>query len=217
MYQFFLILKPNTSVMKNTKSVEDYIEKHPERKDSLTRLRSILLDTPLKETVKWGMPTYTYKGKNMVGIGAFKDWSCLWFHQGSLLSDPKNVLINAQEGKTRAMRQWRFADASEIQAKSITPYLLEAMELQDAGKKVNFPKPKPVKEIKFEVPKLMLDYFANNPDTQEQFEKLTIRQQRDYAVYITEPKRTSTRTSRWEKIIPLINAGKPLAALWTKS
>ena len=41
----------------------------------------------------------------MIGVGAFKGWVALWFHQGALLSDPNQLLINAQEGKTRGLRR----------------------------------------------------------------------------------------------------------------
>jgi uncharacterized protein YdeI (YjbR/CyaY-like superfamily) len=39
-----------------------------------------------------------------VGIGGFKSYFGLWFHQGALLTDKAGVLINAQEGRTKALR-----------------------------------------------------------------------------------------------------------------
>jgi uncharacterized protein YdeI (YjbR/CyaY-like superfamily) len=37
--------------------------------------------------LKWGIPTYTVNGKNLVGIGAFKTYVGLWFFNGSFLKD----------------------------------------------------------------------------------------------------------------------------------
>jgi uncharacterized protein YdeI (YjbR/CyaY-like superfamily) len=37
-----------------------------------------------------------------LGIGAFKNHFCLWFHQGVFLKDKQTLLINAQENKTNA-------------------------------------------------------------------------------------------------------------------
>jgi uncharacterized protein YdeI (YjbR/CyaY-like superfamily) len=53
----------------------------------------------------------------VVGIGSFKSYFGLWFHQGALLSDDENVLINAQEGKTKALRQWRHSGFQGLAAR----------------------------------------------------------------------------------------------------
>lgn len=201
--------------MKYAKTVEGYISNHPEKKEFLIKLREILLTTELEETIKWGMPTYTINGKNIVGIGAFNEWACLWFHSGSLLSDPDHVLVNAQKGKTKAMRQWRFRTLDEIDTKKIKIYLLEAIDNHYKSKKVDFGPLPSDDQIQFEIPKLLQGIFDSEPVLNESFKNLTVRQQRDYAEYIAEPKRESTRKSRLEKIIPLIAEGKPIAKLWS--
>ena len=65
-------------------------------------------------TTKWGGEVYTFKDKNIVGIDGFKNYFTLWFFKGSQLKDAKKVLINAQEGKTKHMRQWRFTAKEQI-------------------------------------------------------------------------------------------------------
>ena len=102
------------TAMQRHSTVDSYIDGHIEWRDGLTALRNILLETELEETVKWGAPCYVYQKKLVVGIGAFKSYLGLWFHQGALLKDKHKKLINAQEGKTKALRQWRFYDISEI-------------------------------------------------------------------------------------------------------
>ena len=71
----------------------------------------------LEETVKWGGPVYVADGKNIVGLGAFKSYFALWFFQGALLADQEKVLVNAQEGRTKALRQWRFENKREIKTR----------------------------------------------------------------------------------------------------
>ena len=103
--------------MKKDTTVLDYIEKHQTYMKELVLLRDILNNTDLEETIKWGAPCYTINGKNIVGMAAFKSYIGLWFHQGVFLKDLKKVLINAQEGTTKALRQWRFKnrrDGSKI-------------------------------------------------------------------------------------------------------
>ena len=89
--------------MQRAASVDDYIENHKEWAAALTKLRKVLNATELEETVKWGGPCYTIDGKNVVGMGAFSEHVALWFYQGVFLKDPDGVLINAQEGTTRAL------------------------------------------------------------------------------------------------------------------
>lgn len=45
------------------KTVDDYLIDVAHWQDELLSLRRILLSASLKETVKWGMPCYTYEGK----------------------------------------------------------------------------------------------------------------------------------------------------------
>lgn len=87
--------------MKRAKSVDDYVDQSDQWRDEIRRLREILRSTNLLEEIKWGAPCYTCKGKNVVGLGAFKSYFGLWFHQGALLKDDQKVLINAQEGVTK--------------------------------------------------------------------------------------------------------------------
>ena len=107
--------------------VDIFIGKHENFSMPLNEIREIILSTNLEETIKWGMPTYTLNNKNVVGIGAFKTHYGVWFFQGSLLKDTHKVLINAQEGKTQAMRQWRFTKDSIIDKKLLLSYLEEAI------------------------------------------------------------------------------------------
>ena len=109
--------------MRRASSVDDYIDHAGQWQEELVRLREILCSTPLTEEVKWGGPCYTWNGKNIVGIGAFKSYFGLWFHQGALLKDDKKVLINAQEGKTRALRQWRMTSSADIKPGVIKRYV----------------------------------------------------------------------------------------------
>lgn len=46
-------------------SVGQYILKHPNWKNELEKLRSIMLKTPMEETIKWGAPVYTVQGKTV--------------------------------------------------------------------------------------------------------------------------------------------------------
>ena len=191
--------------MQRYKSVEDYLDGHAEWRTLLESLRAIMNACEVEETVKWGQPCYTHAGKNVVGIGAFKEFVSVWFFQGALLRDEQGVLVNAQEGRTRAMRQWRFQAAEEIDEPMLRAYVDESIENQRQGKAIKAEKKKPV-----EVPNELAGALAEDLDAGEQFNALTPGKQREYTEYIAEAKRAETRARRLEKILPMIRAGHGL-------
>ena len=197
--------------MASIKTVEEYINLHEERRGELEKLRTLALALPFEECVKWGMPGYMIDGKNVLGIGSFKNWSCLWFHQGSFLADNAGVLENAQEGKTKGMRQWRFSKLEDIDDAVVTAYLKEAIENQKAGKEI---KPSKKSASKVEIPIMLKAYLDHNLSHLKTFEKLTLSQQNEFSNYIGEAKREKTKLDRLEKIKDLLEEGKTLNSLW---
>ena len=193
--------------MKRYKTPEEFITDQDMWSTELTTLREILLDTGLKEEIKWGFPVYTLKGKNIAGLGAFKAYFGIWFFQGALLNDDANKLVNAQEGKTVAMRQWRMNSADEIDHDLIHTYLEEAIENQKAGKEI-----KPVrKKPELIMPAQLQQALDNNPAASRAFSNLTPYKQREYAEYRETAKREATKVSRLQKILPMIEEGKGLS------
>jgi len=183
--------------------VKGYIEKKQEWKSELELLRNVLLATGLEETIKWGAPVYINKGKNIVGLSAFKNYVGLWFFQGGTLKDAQNVLINAQKGKTKAMRQWRFSTLENIDVDLLKSYVFEAIENQESGNII-----KPKKNTK----PLIIDVafqreLDNSLELKKQFELFSLSKKREYTVYVTEAKREATQLKRIEKIIPMILNG----------
>ena len=122
--------------MKGYKTVDEYILNVAEGREILIVLRELILSTELIETVKWGIPVYKINDKNVLGIAAFKSYVGLWFYNGSFLKDEAGVLVNASEGVTKAMRQWRFTSLDEIDDKLVLKYLHEAIQNQKQGKEL---------------------------------------------------------------------------------
>ncbi|WP_298761707.1 YdeI family protein [uncultured Psychroserpens sp.] len=189
--------------MKKIYSVEEYIEENPHYAEELSILRRIINSTELEETVKWSMPTYCLNEKNVLGIGAFKNHFCLWFHQGVFLKDEHNLLINAQENKTKALRQMRFDSKSDINKGAVLTYVKEAIENQRLGREI-----KPVRKTKeVIIPPELQEVLKGNSELDTSFKALTPGKQREYCEYIAEAKREATKQSRLEKIMPMIIQG----------
>ncbi len=188
--------------MNRAKSVEEYIELNEKWSDALNELRTIILKTELEETIKWGAPTYTIDGKNVVGLGAFKHHYGLWFHNGVFLKDEKGLLINAQEGKTKALRQMRFETGDTINKDVVLQYIKEAIANQKAGKTI---KPER-KSDHINIPTLLEEALSDNT-LKQAFKSLTPYKQKEYCEYIETAKREATKQSRLKKITPMILEG----------
>ncbi len=188
--------------MEKIESVDEYIATREFWADEIAALRMILLTTELVETVKWSSPAYTHDGKNVLGVFAFKSYFGVWFHQGALLEDPHGLLINAQEGKTKALRQWRMKSKKEIKTRVLKAYAKEAMALVGSGKEIKADRTKPVV-----VPPKLKSAFAKNKAANACFKKMTKGKQREYADYIADAKRDETKLKRLEKILPMILDG----------
>ncbi|HOO09866.1 MAG TPA: DUF1801 domain-containing protein [Cyclobacteriaceae bacterium] len=191
--------------MQSFKTVDEFISNAKQWKEELMQLREILRETELTEGIKWGAPIYTYKGKNVVGMAGFKSYVGLWFHQGVLLKDPKKKLINAQEGVTKALRQWRMASGKEIDARAIKAYVKEAIGHVEDGKKI-----KPLPRKKTAIPKELAAALKKNPAAGKAFKLLAPFKQREYSEYIAEAARPETKEKRIGKILPLVQKGMGL-------
>jgi len=156
--------------------------------------------------IKWSIPTYTINNKNVLGIAGFKNYVGLWFFQGVFLKDEENVLINAQEDKTKGLRQWRFKNKSEIKESLILKYVKEAIENQKLGKEIAINRKKETV-----IPRELREALDANTTTKTFFENLTPYKQREYCEYIATAKRESTKQSRLKKIIPMIEQGVGLS------
>lgn len=189
--------------MENNKTVDAFINSKLHWKKSLELLRSIMISTEMEETIKWGTPTYMIGGKNVIGLTAFKSYVGIWFHQGVFLKDDQGKLINAQEGKTKGLRQWRFSSYEEIEKDLVLQYVLEAIQNQKDGKEITIKKP----STNINIPEELEVVLEANKDLKNSFEKLPLFKQKEYTEYITSAKRDTTKTSRLEKITPMILRG----------
>lgn len=166
--------------------------------EELELLKSIIAKTELIETTKWGGPVYVLDGKNVVGVGGFKNYFTIWFFNGVFLKDKKKLLVNAQEGVTKSLRQWRFKSKEEVNEQAIIDYILEAIENEKQGKII-----KPEKGTKI-ISELFKTELETNPNLKEAFDNFSPYKQKEFLEYVETAKREETKRSRIEKIKPMI-------------
>ncbi len=169
--------------------------------EELDFLKSIIVKTELIETTKWGAPVYTLNNKNVLAIGGFKNFFTIWFYNGVFLKDESNVLINANEENTQALRQWRFTSKEEIDEKLVLKYIYEAIENEKKGLSI---KPAQKEAI---VSEFMNKQFKLDCKLKTAFDTFSPFKQREFLEYIETAKQEKTKVTRFEKIKPMIQNG----------
>lgn len=180
-------------------AVEAYIRKAGKWENLMRQIRSVLLETELKEEVKWGIPSYTFNGSMVIGMAGFKNWLALWFYQGVFLSDPNALLVSGTEGKTKGQRQWRIKSEDEFDLAILQQFVNEAIENARVGKSITIEKNKQV-----EIPSELAQALKENAALAAIFEAMSPSHRREYAEYVAEAKLEATRLRRVEKIVPMI-------------
>jgi len=171
----------------------------------LHALRTIINSTGLNEELKWGHPCYTYQQKNIILLGAFKEYCVISFLKGALLQDAKKILQKPGES-SQSGKVIRFTNVKEIQKLEpvIKAYIFEAIEVEKAGLKVDFKKnPEPV-------PEELQKKLDEIPVFKAAFNALTPGRQRGYILFFSQAKQSKTREARIEKYMPQILNGKGL-------
>jgi uncharacterized protein YdeI (YjbR/CyaY-like superfamily) len=170
------------------------------------QLRTIILDCDLIEELKWGQPCYVFEKSNIVLMHGFKEYCALLFFKGALLKDATGILVQQTEN-VQAARQIRFTNVREIVKMKATlkKYIYEAIEVEEAGLKVNLKK-----TIAFATPEEFQNKLDKSPALKTAFEALTPGRQRGYLLYFSAAKQSKTREARVEKYTKQILKGKGL-------
>lgn len=185
----------------------DSVLRHTQKwQEEFETLRTIVLDFPLTEELKWYQPCYTFQNKNVVLMHGFKEYCALLFFKGALLKDPKGILIQQTEN-VQSARQIRFTSVREIVKMEpiLKTYIQEAIKVEKAGLKVKLKK-----TSDFKIPEEFQSKLDEIPALKTAFRALTPGRQRGYIFYFSQPKQSKTREARVERYMPQILNGKGL-------
>lgn len=163
--------------------------------EELGLLREIMLESDLLEEIKWSVPCYTFEGKNIAIVAAFKEYCSLSFFKGAGLIDPDGILEKAGENSPPS-RLVRFTSIGQIkkQRASLVALLLAAIDLERFGYKAPSVHPS-----QMDWPDELLDAFERDSRLREAFGALTPGRQRGYLLFFAAAKQSKTRIDRIEK------------------
>lgn len=170
----------------------------------LEQLRQFLLETELTEERKWGMPTYTLNGKNVIMLGVFNDSCVLSFLKGILIED-QELLLEFPGANSQQAKMMRFTKPKQVleRTKAIKNYIRQAIDFEKKGTKVEAPR-----QTGLEIPQELTEKFKEHSGLEQAFFALTPGRQRGYLIHFTGAKQSATRLSRIEKFVPKIFDGK---------
>jgi uncharacterized protein YdeI (YjbR/CyaY-like superfamily) len=188
--------------------IDAYIAKaQPFAKPILKHIRKLVHETVpnVEETIKWGMPSFDYKGPFFT-MAAFKQHAVFGFWKAALMSDP--VLMDNARNEASMGHSGRITSIKDLPSdKKMIAYLEEAMDLNDRDVKLPRPKREPKPEPK--VPAVLSAALKKNRKAQTVFEKFSPSHKREYIEWITEAKTEATREKRLETALEWMAEGKP--------
>ena len=184
--------------------VDTYISELNKFIKEMEQLRAIVLDCGLVEELKWGVPCYMYQKTNIIMLGTFKEYCIISFLKGVLLNDAESIL--SQQGEnTQSSRVIKFTDAKDILKlkATIKAYIFEAVEIENAGLKVELKKTE-----EYAMPEELIATLHKDAKLKKAFEALTTGRKRGYLLHFSGSKQPQTRQSRIDACIPRIMKGK---------
>jgi uncharacterized protein YdeI (YjbR/CyaY-like superfamily) len=195
---------------KTDKRIDVYIEKaQPFAQPILKHLRKLIHEgcPEVEETVKWGMPSFDYKGP-FFSMAAFKNHAVFGFWKAKLLKDPKGYLDERKNNGGEAMGHGgRIESMKDLPPdKVLLDFIKQAKKLNDEGVKV--PKKPAVAKRDLVVPDYFMAAVKRNKAALKTFENFSESQKREYVDWITEAKTDATREKRMETAIDWIAEGK---------
>jgi uncharacterized protein YdeI (YjbR/CyaY-like superfamily) len=192
---------------KRSPEIDAYVAEAPEfARPILKKLRTAFhAGCPgLEERLKWGMPSFEYKGL-LGGMAAFKRHVAFGFWKSRLMADFEKTF--GRDPAASGMRA-RVESLADLPSKDVlVAFVREARRLNDEG--IKEPKlARPKRSARVTVPAALEAALAKNARARATFEGLPPSHKREYVEWITEAKREETRTRRIATTVTWLREGK---------
>ncbi|MBD0331961.1 MAG: YdeI/OmpD-associated family protein [Chitinophagaceae bacterium] len=190
--------------------VDAYIAKAADfAKPILTHLRKLVHQgcPEIEETIKWGMPSFDYKGP-LCSMASFKQHCVFGFWKSKLLKDPNGYLGKRFNQGGEAMgnlgRITRLKDLPPD--KAIIDFIKQAKKLNDEG--IRLPQKIKKQQTNLVIPDYFLSALKKNKKSEAVFDNFPPSHKREYVNWIAEAKTEETRNKRMSAALEWIAEGK---------
>jgi hypothetical protein len=186
------------------KRIDAYIAKaQPFARPILKHIRKLVHTAcpDVKETLKWSMPSFEYKGI-LCGMAAFKQHATFGFWKHKLL-------LGSDIGSAGAMGSFgKLTSLDDLPSDKVMIDLIKkAAKLNEDGVKVARPKSAPKKP--FKTPSYFLAALRKHTAALNTYESFSYSKKKEYVEWIVEAKTDETRKRRMDTAIQWLSEGKP--------
>lgn len=190
---------------KRDSRVDAYIAKSADfARPILEHLRAVVHSgcPETEEAIKWGMPSFLYRGRILCGIAAFKEHCAFGFWGG-------RGLVGNEDKRDEAMGQFgRIASLKDLPPKkALIGYVKQAMKLADE-RAVAPPAPRKPPKPAPATPDDLAAALKKNSKAAATFEAFSPSCKREYVEWIVEAKREETRAKRIMQAVEWMGEGK---------
>jgi len=189
--------------METDPRVDAYIARQAEfARPILEHLRRVLhgAGLDLAETIKWGMPHFTYKGRPFAGMAAFKAHATLGLWNGK-------GLVEGRGANGEAMGQFgRLTSIADLPPEAeLVDILRRAAAIADSGAP---PRPKKPPKPEIPTPDDLRAALDSEPRAAAAFDSFPPGSRREYVEWVVEAKRPETRSKRIAQAVEWMAEGK---------
>lgn len=195
---------------KKDKRVDEYIQKAQSfAKPILKHLRKLVHEgcPEVEETIKWGMPSFDYKGP-FCSMASFKQHCVFGFWKAKLIEDKQNYLgAGVSEGGEAMGNLGRLTKPGDLPPDDVMiGFIKQAKKLNDEGVKLPSKTAKEKKELV--IPAYLTEILNKNKKAKETFDNFSYSHKKEYVEWITEAKTEATREKRMNTTIEWLTEGK---------
>ena len=190
--------------------IDTYISKaQPFAQPILKKLRALIHkgNPQVQETIKWGMPSFDYKGP-FCSFASFKAHAVFGFWKYKLIKDPKGYLGEIFNKGGEAMGNLgRMTSVTDLPPdKYIIDFVKQAKKLNDDDIKMPAKPKKPKTELVF--PTYFMQAIKSNKKALSVWENFAYSHKKEYLEWITEAKTDETRQRRITTMLEWMAEGK---------
>ena len=189
--------------------IDAYIAKAaPFAQPILKHLRKLVHEgcPEVEETIKWGFPSFDYKGP-FCSIAGFKNHCVFGFWKTKLLDDPKGIL-SEKVGERTIGCLGRITDLKDLPSdRIILGFIKQAKKLNDDGVKLPPREKKPEKK-ELKTPAYFTSALKMNKAAQANFEAFSPSKKKEYIEWLVDAKTEETREKRMVQALQWIAEGK---------
>ena len=190
--------------------VDNYIAKAADfAKPVLEHFRAVVhrASPNITESIKWGVPSFDYKGKMMCSLAAFKGHCAMGFWLGGQISALKPYLEKATEAASEFGRIANIKSIEDLpKDMDLVAAVKEAIQLIDAG--VTMKRAPAKKAAELPIPEALMKALGKNKKAKAVFEGFAPSHRKEYIQWINEAKTEATRDRRIATTIEWVSEGK---------